>query len=622
MFTKLRTAILVSLLAVACSRGGGGGGGGGSSSGDITVSPQQQKPLVVEKTYYFYVVNRDKSTVSKCTIIQEKGLLKDCIATGGSFSDPIGITINGDYAYVTNNKKWSTSGTITMCQIEKTTGVFSNCKETPDGVVFNNIAAITNRNGYIYVTNYNGGVTKCAINSKTGTLSGCNFSPTSVKSIGIILANKYFYLTNYEKNIVEKCVINSDESIGVCSSTNFTFVKPNGIAIYNGLAYVAAEGDSKVYKCGIKADGTFENCSATGADNYYSPRSINIINGFAYVTSISSGEITICAVNANNSNLEDCKRFTDKNTFANFQEGTAYYVYTNAPTIAAATAYLSANTPNKVYACTIDLSNNSLKNCKETGSAFNGPTASIVNGSNLYVGNKNGASVTKCIIGTDNTLSNCSLIPINSFSDIHDIKIVNKYLYFTSYFDNKIGRCVFNEAAGNIEKCVKALDINHPDSIEFKDKKAYITSGDGAHKAFICDFDAATGAITKCNPSGSFKDGNSPTLIDIITTTSTKGTFSYIYIPNEGSFLTRCIISAAGDLSDCKDAESGIKSPYSVKYFNDKLYVLSRWSGKVSACSINSATGLLSECNEVLKDTPPMGAGSKLHGFTLAVFNK
>ena len=61
---------------------------------------------------------------------QDNGALKDCVATGGNLSDPIGITISGDYAYITNNKKWSTSGTITMCQIEKTTGVLSNCKET------------------------------------------------------------------------------------------------------------------------------------------------------------------------------------------------------------------------------------------------------------------------------------------------------------------------------------------------------------------------------------------------------------------------------------------------------------------------------------------------------------
>lgn len=619
MFKKLRTAMILALFVVGCSKGGGGGGGSSTSSGDIVVSTSQPEPLNLEKTYYVYLVNRDKSTVSKCTMNQDNGALKDCVATGGNLSDPIGITISGDYAYITNNKKWSTSGTITMCQIEKTTGVLSNCKETPDGVVFNNVAAITNRNGYVYVTNYNGGVTKCAINTKTGTLSSCNYLPTGVKSIGILLANKYSYITNYDKDIVNKCVINNDETIGVCSSTNFSFLKPNGIAIYNGIAYVATEGDSKVYKCNIKDDGTFENCTATGADNYYSPRSINIINGYAYITSISAGKVTICKVNATNSNLEKCSQYSDNNTFGMFQEGTTYYTYTTSSTIKSAIAYLSANGTNKVYYCSIDLSTSALKDCKETGSGFNGPTASVVKGSNIYIGNKNGASITKCIIGVDNSLSNCSILATNNnFTDIHDIKIVNKFLYFTSYFNNKIAKCDFNEAAGSVSNCVQAVAINHPDSIEFKDKKAYVTSGDGSHTTAVCAYDSTTGSITRCETSAAFGTGWSPTLVEIITTSAA----SYIYIPNEAKYLARCVITPAGDLADCKDSEAGIVGAYSVKYFNNKLYILTRWSGKISACNINATTGLLSECNEVLKDTPPMGGSSKLHGFSLAVFQK
>ena len=514
----------------------------------------------------------------------------------------------------------STAGTISVCQIDKTNATLNNCTEdNPDKVTFNNIAAITNNNNFLYITNYNGAITKCALSSN-GRYNSCKVVNTGVKSIGIAIANKLAYITNYDNNIVNKCVINdADGSIGACSANKFSFMKPNGIYFNKSIVYIAAEGDNKVYKCNVaQPNGEFDNCSATGADNYNSPRSINIINGFAYITSISSGKVTICNVNNSNNNLDSCNQFRD-NTFGNFQEGSASYVIATSSTVKAVYAYVSANSLNKIYYCNVNLATNALSNCKEAGSGINSPSALLINGNNLYIGNKNNGNITKCLIGADNNLSGCTVLSTNAgYSDSHDIKIVGKYLYLTSYFNSKIGKCVFNDTDSSISGCMTTGDdILHPDSIEFKGSKAYISMGDGRNGASVCNVDPTTGNISGCVRSTGFGSGSSPTLIDII---HIKNGPSFIYIPNEDKYLSRCIIAANGDLSDCKDAEAGIPNPYQVKYFNGKLYVLSRNLGTLSSCEVNIKTGTLSNCVSSLQDTPPAGKGSKLHGFAVSIF--
>ena len=617
MNARLATILLLGFV-VGCSKSGGSGGGS-NSSGDVISINQQPTPLDIQKRTYVYLVNRDKSTVSRCVMDPSNGGLNQCITTGNGLNDPIGISVNNDFAYIANNKKWSTGGTISVCQIDKTDATLNNCTEdNPDKTTFNNVAGVTNYNNYLYVTNYNGAITKCALSSN-GSYNSCKVVNTGVKSFGIAIANKLAYVTNYDNNIVNKCIINdADGSIGTCSANKFSFLKPNGIYFSNNIVYVASEGDSKVYKCNVTPDGEFDNCSATGADNYFSPRSINLINGFAYITSISSGKVTICKVKSSDNNLNDCNQFRDE-SFGNFQEGTASYVIATSSTVKAAYAYVSANSLNKIFYCNVNLATNALSGCEEAGSGFNSPSALLINGNNLYIGNKNNGNITKCLIGADYNLSGCNVLSTNAeYSDSHDIKIVGKYLYLTSYFNNKIGKCVFNDVDGSISGCVTTGDdIVYPDSIEFKGSKAYISMGDGRHGASVCNVDPTTGNISGCVRSTAFGSGWSPTLIDIINITNGP---SYIYIPNEDKYLSRCVIAANGDLSDCKDSEAGISNPYQVKYFNGKLYVMSRNLGTLSSCEVNIQTGTLSNCVRSLQDTPPAGNGSKLHGFAVSVF--
>lgn len=51
------------------------------------------------------------------------------------------------------------------------------------------------------------------------------------------------------------------------------------------------------------------------------------------------------------------------------------------------------------------------------------------------------------------------------------------------------------------------------------------------------------------------------------------------------------------------------------------MYVLSR-SGTISSCEVNTQNGLIANCVSSLQETPPAGAKSKLHGMSIAVFQK
>lgn len=617
MINKLKIIIILSLFLLGCSKDNKNSQK--FSSENIVVSKKFSQVNKFEKTFYIYLVNRDKNSVSRCVLNENNGLLMDCIITGGSFFDPIGITIVGDHAFITNNKKWSDSGSITICKIEKMTGSLSNCFETAEDLKFNNIAAITNRNGFIYVASQNNGITRCLINLKNGTISNCHFQATGIKSFGLTIANNHLYMTNSEKDIINKCLINSDDSIGTCSPTKYIFEKPNGVHFYKGVAYIVAEADNKVYKCNLNADGAWDSCSATGADNYYSPRSVNIINGFAYVTSLSSGKVTICKVNDKNANFENCSQYSDSNSFGLLQEATASFVYTPADPDLLVVAYLASATSNKVYYCMLDLFSTSLKNCKETGSGFQAPSALAIKEPFLYAGNKDKASITKCQISLEKGLSNCSNINLNpEYLDVRDIKIVNNYFYFTSYKSNNIVKCNFLESSGEITNCSQVYALQNPRAIEFKDQNAYITSGDKRTTVSICDYDFAIGNIANCRSSVSFKKGWAPTLIDILTPSKA----SFIYLSNDDNILSRCLIRPSGELSDCRFSEAEIQNPQLVKYFADQIYILSHETAKISVCQVNSKNGLLSHCNEITNEFVLQVGNVKLNNLTFSTYKK
>ncbi|KAB8037629.1 hypothetical protein GCL60_10670 [Silvanigrella paludirubra] len=618
-----------AILVVGCSKGGGGSGSGANSSGDVIVSNQQPDAIKVKQTTYMYLVNRNTSKVTKCLVDQNDGSISDCVDTGSKFQDPIGISVYNNFAYVVNNKSASNSGTVTVCQINKLNGVLTDCLETPVGTTFADAHGPTAKNGYLYIAHYGpGGVTKCAINSTSGTLSGCAKVADKSGSIVIKFSNKYSYTTNFNNNTINKCEVNMDDgSMSKCSLVSINFNKPNGIFISGSNAYIASAGDNKIYKCNIKSDGDFDGCGVTAYDKNQalysmSPISINIINNNAYITSVSSNKLTICQVN--NSNFESCNQVTDP-LFANL-DGTSSYTITSSENLLAAT-YITARDLNKVFLCNIDLGTSALSNCRESGSNFAKPTTAIIKDNFIFVGSGDGSgNITKCNVNKDGLLSGCVKMATDSkFNAVHDLKIYKNRLYFASYGQSKIGKCDYDSTNGNISKCVETGDnISYPAAIEFKDAKVYITmTGDNGvypNRVSICDVDnSQQGIINKCVKSEDFQPGGKrPSMIDIITTPNN----SYIYIPNEQDYVVRCAIGNNGQLVDCRDAQAGIKNPFITRYFNNKLFVLTRQNDTVYACNIDSSNGLITECNVSAKNVTGSSSNPILHGITVGLFNK
>ncbi len=618
-----------AILVVGCSKSGGGSGSGVNSSEDVIVSNQQLEPINTTQITYMYLVNRNTSKVSKCLVDQKDGSISDCVDTGSKFQDPIGISIYNNFAYVVNNKSASNSGSVTLCQISKLNGSLNDCIETPAGTAFADAHGPTTKNGYLYIAHYGpGGITKCAINSISGTLSGCTKVSDKSGSIVIKFSKKYSYTTNYNNNTINKCEVNIDDgSISKCSVVSINFNKPNGIYISGANAYIASAGDNKIYKCNVKSDGDFDGCGVTAYDKNQalysmSPISININNNNAYITSVNSNKLTICQVN--NSNFESCNQVTNTN-FGNL-DGTFFYTITSSEKLMAAT-YITARDLNKVFLCNIDLGTNVLSNCRESGSNFAKPTTAIIKDNFIFVGNGDGSgNITKCNVNKDGLLSGCAKMTTDSkFNAVHDLKIYKDRLYFASYGQSKIGKCDDDPKNGNISKCEETGDnISYPAAIEFKDAKVYITmTGDNGtfpNSISICDVNTLQqGVIKNCVKSEDFQPGGKrPSMIDIVSTPNN----SYIYIPNEQDYVVRCAIGNNGKLVDCRDAQVGVKNPFITRYFNNKLFVLTRQNDTVYACNIDSATGLITECNVSVKNFTGSSSNPILHGITVGLFNK
>ncbi|AUH71484.1 beta-propeller fold lactonase family protein [Legionella sainthelensi] len=256
---------------------------------------------------YTYVTNSGANTVSLCNINQTTGVLTCPGTTGSGFNNPRAIHINptGSFAYIVNQN----NGLITLCNVNQTSGVL-NCPGTTGGSFQSPIDIAINPAGTMaYVTNSgNNTVSQCVINQTTGELSCPSTTGSGFNGPGGITVNSagtFAYIVNELANNISACGI--DQSTGnftSCAVYTGDFNHPNRITLNPGgnFAYVSnGFGDttpSEVFLCSVEQSTGALTCPGTTGTGFNQPFgiTINSANTIAYIANSGNNSVSLCNI--------------------------------------------------------------------------------------------------------------------------------------------------------------------------------------------------------------------------------------------------------------------------------------------------------------------------------------
>jgi hypothetical protein len=178
------------------------------------------------------------SQVSVCSADQNTGILGNCTTYGVvTFDSPVNATFNaaGTFFYVSEYDPIVTLKAITICQVNPTTGLLTNCGNTsltffPYGI------ALNGPGNFLYVADATNTapLNICTVNSGTGAISNCvaasGQSFNSAKNISFDTAGTHMYVT--EGNTLWVCTpnsINGSYSGCVSATTGLTLANTGNV---------------------------------------------------------------------------------------------------------------------------------------------------------------------------------------------------------------------------------------------------------------------------------------------------------------------------------------------------------------------------------------------------------
>ncbi|EEZ96495.1 NHL repeat-containing protein [Legionella longbeachae] len=256
---------------------------------------------------YTYVTNSGANTVSLCNINQTTGVLTCPGTTGSGFNNPRAIHINptGSFAYIVNQN----NGKITLCNVNQTSGVLT-CPGTTGGTFQSPIDIAINPAGTIaYVTNSgNNSISQCVINQSTGELTCPSTTGSGFNGPGGITVNPagtFAYIVNELANNISACAI--DQSTGnftSCAVYTGDFNHPNRITLNpaGNFAYVSngfgGSGPSQVFLCSVEQSTGALTCPGTTGSGFNQPFGITInpANTLAYIANSGSSSVSLCNI--------------------------------------------------------------------------------------------------------------------------------------------------------------------------------------------------------------------------------------------------------------------------------------------------------------------------------------
>lgn len=183
---------------------------------------------------YVYITDSPAFSVIKCTVDSVTGKFSDCAnpALGRNFLQPMGIFINKDHAYIVDDVNYNVEirCILIKCTINSSTGDFSDCAPAGDNLSWSTGISISG--DYAYVTSiHDKSVYRCTVNSSTGALSDCSPHGTFYSPNGIFIKDREAFLTNVGDSSVTQCDVLSSGELNFCVTRATGFSNPQGIFI-------------------------------------------------------------------------------------------------------------------------------------------------------------------------------------------------------------------------------------------------------------------------------------------------------------------------------------------------------------------------------------------------------
>ena len=124
---------------------------------------------------YAYISNFGNSSVTVCAVSSLDGTLNSCVDSGAtSLLSPDGLGINGNYVYI------SSQFYVQKCTRNAISGFLSGCVDSGAGNIFTNAQniAFTADGLFAYIPKRSdNSITLCNVNASTGNFSGCTTTP-------------------------------------------------------------------------------------------------------------------------------------------------------------------------------------------------------------------------------------------------------------------------------------------------------------------------------------------------------------------------------------------------------------------------------------------------------------
>lgn len=339
------------LMLTFCLFGCNSGSNGNSASSSNTNQTGEQKKVQqydisagnskinynTQVSTYGYIANNNNNTVTKCQI-NGQGEMLNCSNSGANLiMDPEGITINNEFAYITNFNIDTRPNipTITICNISNN-GDLSSCRDSGANFHLKQLDLqpynITFNAGYAYITNdaNHDAVIKCDVNND-GSLSNCNDSGASLLSApdGIVFNGNFAYITNMNNNTITQCEVDSSGNILNCKNSGAGLLSgPGGISFNSNYAYITNMENSTVTECSVDSDGSLSSCRDSNANLLSWPTSIVFKPGFAYITNFNSNDVTVCEIEGSTGSLTNCNIAT-----ADLAAPDSIYLYSPFPSL-------------------------------------------------------------------------------------------------------------------------------------------------------------------------------------------------------------------------------------------------------------------------------------------------
>lgn len=278
-----------------------------SSSDQSPEAPAQ--PTTDPVSPYKYIATAFVDTISRCTVNQSDGTLSNCVVVANSnpsFSIVFGVSIHGNYGYVTNYG----TNTVSVCQIDLN-GMWSSCMNAGVNGLSNPSSILFANNGLVYITNsLSNSITICTEIQGNGTLSNChNATPSFNRPSDIVISGNDAYISSYAENRIYKCNVVAND-LSSCNNLYPTsaFFCPQNLSLFQNHLYIANVCTDTVSICSISTD----NCVSS---MHFSdlPTGIKVENSRAYITLQLEGIIELCSINNTTGLFDHCAPATDDN---------------------------------------------------------------------------------------------------------------------------------------------------------------------------------------------------------------------------------------------------------------------------------------------------------------------